>query len=211
MPDRGDPSVFIVFQGKYLLETLAGTFSTRTIMLGNTDIVLFQSDVTNLNGDSTHICNLPPQCRPRKNVVFPCAATTNKSRKILTTVNVYPGGEVLYDEIEPLEGILTIPAHETRIYWDSTSLPVNASGSGNGNGTVTIVDGDKTLTGNVDVSVSVSVSGSATRPQPETAYLIAQELPINLDTGEKISTLHLNGASFNICDRWYESEEGATT
>lgn len=198
MPDRGDPSVFIVFQGKYLLETLVGTFATRTIMLGNTDIVLFQSDVTDLNGNSTHICNLPPQCRPKKNVVFPCAATTDKGRKVITTVNVYPGGEVLYDDIEPLTGTLNIPAYETRIYWNGASLPVTASG------TVSITDGDKTLTGTVDVT------GSASRPQPETAYLIEQNHPITLDTGEKISTLHLNGASFNICDRWYESEEGAT-
>lgn len=206
--DIGDSNVFIVFQGKYLLTPVGGTFSTNTIMLGNTDIVLFQSDVTNLT-DAGHVCNLPEQCRPKKDVQTYCSATTNKGRKIGVPLTIYSSGEVIFQDINSQEkkhANITIPAHETTLYFiNDITLPVSVTGST----TISIPDGE----GSKNVDVSITSTGTATFPKTLPCQIPEYRFETDIeftDDGERVEVLHLNGFTFNICDRWYEGEEGAS-
>lgn len=222
--DTGDSSVFIVFQGKFLLTPVGGTFSTNVLMLGNTDIVLFQSDVTNLT-NAGHVCNLPEQCRPKKNVQSFCGATTNKGRKIAVPITIYSSGEVIFEDInseETKHAKMKIPAHECKLYLiDDVSMDVssNVSLSVSTSGSTTITKGSGGITEDIPITInstgtaSGTASGTATLPKVIPVQVTEYEIETDIqftDDEERVEVLHLNGFTFNICDRWYESETGAT-
>lgn len=183
MPDLGNPNEYKIFAGKYLLTPNGASFTTRTIMLTSANFVIFQSDAT--VGNTENLCTLPQDCRPKNTVRFICPASTRQGKLTNTIVNVSPTGAVTFKQFED---------ENYNLEFSQNSI------------NVTVPNSQQANISNIDTNPNTiqwqNVNWQITIPQHT-------ETVKRSNTVDPISIVHLNGNSFNICDRWYQDETGA--
>lgn len=112
--DTGNNNKFTVYQGKYELHPVSASFDSVSIMLTNTNEVIFMSDAIDVT-DSWNFAWLPDACRPNQNIEIPVIAMLNSGKRINTYLLVGAGGYLsvpTYNSVQAFETTITIPGQD---------------------------------------------------------------------------------------------------